>query len=95
MSHHGSEIHAEQNGNLERHVVSEIEDRVQYRRCFRYHRPAETCCGYGRLLQCITEKVKKQAEQRISSRYIMYVLSIHDLALQNTHRGRRHGKYEK
>ena len=59
MSQHDSEIHAIQNGNLERHEVSEIEDRVQCRRCLRYHRPGETCCGYGRFLQCITEKAKK------------------------------------
>ena len=38
---------------------------------------------------------KKQAEQRISSRYIMYVLSIHDSALKNAHRGRRQRKPEK
>ena len=29
VSHRVSEIHAEQNGNLERHEVSQIEDRVQ------------------------------------------------------------------
>ena len=95
MSHHDSEIHALQNGNLERHEVW-IEDRVQCRRCLRYHRPGETCCGYGRFFAMHHRQgQKKQAEQRISSRYIMYVLSIHDLALKNTHRGRRHGKSEK
>ena len=30
--------------------------------------------------QSITEEVKKQAEQRISSRIIVYVRDIHDLA---------------
>ena len=35
MSQHDSEFHAFQNGNLERHEVSEIEDRVQCRRCSR------------------------------------------------------------
>ena len=34
------------------------------------------------MLQGITEEVKKQAEQRINSRFIMYVLGIHDLALE-------------
>ena len=38
----------------------------------------------GRKLQGITEEVKKQAEQRISS--------VHDLALKKTQRGRRYGK---
>ena len=37
------------------------------------------------------EEVKKQAEQRISSRF-MNVLGIHDVALKNTQRGRRYGK---
>ena len=35
---------------------------------------------------------KKQAEQRISSRFIMYVLGIHDLSFKNTQRSRRSGK---
>ena len=89
-----SESHAEQNGNLERHEVSKIEDRVQCRRCLRYQRPGETFCGCGRMLQGITDEVKKQAEQRSSSRYIMYVPGIHDIALKNTQRSRRNGKSE-
>ena len=28
VSHRDSEMHAEQNGNLERHLVSKLEDRV-------------------------------------------------------------------
>ena len=48
-------------------------------------------CGCGRMLQDITEEVKKQEEQRTSSRFIMYVLGIHDLAQEQTQRGRRHG----
>ena len=51
----------------------------------------ETCCTCGRVLQGITQKVKKQAEQRINSRFIMYVLVIHNLALKNTYTGRHHG----
>ena len=43
-------------------------------------------------VQGITEGVKKQAEQRISSRFIMYVLGVHDLILKKTQRGRRNGK---
>ena len=38
----------------------------------------------------VTEEVKKQAEQRINSRFIMYVLGIHKLALKKTQRGRRY-----
>ena len=41
----GSETHAEQNGNLERHEVSKIEDRVQCPNCSRYLRFGETICG--------------------------------------------------
>ena len=37
------------------------------------------------MLQGIAEEVNKQAEQRISSRFITYVPDIHDLAL-NTQR---------
>ena len=38
-------------------------------RCLRYWRPGETFCGCGRVVQGITEEVKKQGEQRISSRF--------------------------
>ena len=79
VSHDVSEVHAKQNGNLERHEVSKIEDRVQCQRCQRYQRPGETFCGCGRMLQGITEEVKKQAEQRISSRPTTHVLVTHDL----------------
>ena len=72
-------IHAEHNGNMERHEVSKIEDRVQCRRCPRNSRPGETLCGCGRVLQGITEEVRKQAEQRISSRLIMYVPGMEHL----------------
>ena len=41
--------------------------------------------------QGITEDVKKQAGQRINSRFIMYVLGIHKSALKKTQRGRRFG----
>ena len=34
VSHQDSEFHAEQNGNLQRHEVSMIEDRVQCQICF-------------------------------------------------------------
>ena len=44
------------------------------------------------MLQGITEGVKKQAEQRISSRFIMYVPVVHDSALKKTESGRRDGK---
>ena len=47
----------------------------------RYSRPGETFCCCGRMLQGITDEVKKQAEQRIS-RYIMWVSGIHDLVLK-------------
>ena len=65
---------------LERHEISKIEDRVQCQRCLRYHRPGKVFCGYGLMLHGITKEVKKQAEQRIGSRYIMYVPTIHDVA---------------
>ena len=43
----------------------------------------ETFCGCCRMFHCIIDEVKKQADQRISSRCIMYVLVIHDLTLKN------------
>ena len=46
----------------------------------------------AKMLKSLTEEVKKQAEQRISSRYIMCVLGIHDLALKIPEGGRRYGK---
>ena len=55
-------------------------------KCLRYSRPVETCCDCGRMLQDITEVVKKQAEQRINSRYMMYVLRIHDALKNRQHR---------
>ena len=55
---------------------------MQCPKCLRYSRPGETCCICGRMLQGITDEAKKQAEQRISSRYIMYVLGFCDLALK-------------
>ena len=64
--------------NLERDAVSKIEDRVRCRKCWIYQRLGLTFCGQGRMLTDITEEVKKQTEQRISSRYIMYVPDIHD-----------------
>ena len=36
------------------------------------------------MLQGITEEVKKQTEERISSRYIMYIHGIHDIAGRKT-----------
>ena len=51
-----------------------IEDRVQCQICLGYHRPGEACSICGHMLQRITEEVKKQAEQRIRSRFIMYFL---------------------
>ena len=78
VSHHDLGIHAEQNDNLERHETSKIEDRVQSLKHLRYRRPGEQHCGCGRVLHGITEEVKKQAEQRVSSRFIMYVLGTND-----------------
>ena len=78
VTYNDSENHAEEKCNLERHAVSLIEDRVQCPKCLRYWRPGETFCGCGLLLQGITDELKKQAEQRINSRYIMYVPDIHD-----------------
>ena len=77
---------------LERHEVLKIEDRVQCRMCFAHQRQGETCCIGGIILQGITEEVKKQAEQRINCRFIMYVPGIHKLALKNNQIGRSYGK---
>ena len=43
------------------------------------------------MLQGITEEVKKQADQRIHSRIIMYVPGVDDLVVKNAQRGRRSG----
>ena len=90
-SHPDSEIRDEQTATLERHEMSKMEDRVQCPKWCRYSRPVETCCGCGRMLQGLTKEVKKQAEQRISSRFIMYVLGIHKSALKNIQGSRRCG----
>ena len=70
---------------------NDMKDRVQCQICFTYQRPGEASCPFGRMVQGITEEVKQLAEERISSRFIMYVLRIHDLTLKNTQRGRRYG----
>ena len=49
--------------------------------------PGETFCGCGRMLQGLTNEVQNQAEQRVSSRFIMHVPVIHGLALKNTPKG--------
>ena len=43
------------------------------------------------MLQDVTEEIKKQAEQRVSSPSIMYVPGVHKLALENTQWNRRYG----
>ena len=43
VSPQNGEIHAGKIGNLERHEVSNIVDRVQCHRCLRHQRPGETC----------------------------------------------------
>ena len=75
-----------QNGNLERHEVFKIEDRAQCQTCFKYQILGETFCFCGSSPQSITAEVKKQAGQRINSRFIMY-----KLALKNIQRGQRYG----
>ena len=64
-----SENHAPQNGHSERHEF--FKDRVLCQICFKYQRPGETFCTCGSILRGITEEVKKQAEQRINSQFIM------------------------
>ena len=85
VSHNDSEIHAEQNGNLKRHEISKIEGRVQCRRCLRYSRPGETFLRLWTYVASTTDEIKKQADQRISSRFIMYVL--HDFAMEKKPKG--------
>ena len=70
-----------------------IEDRVRCPRCFKHHTPGETWCTCGSMLQGIAEKIKKEAEQRINSRVIMYAFETHNLALKNAQRGRRLGNF--
>ena len=72
VSHRDSETHALRDGNLERHEVSKTEDRVRWPMCFKYQGPGETFWTCGRKLHGITQEVKKQAEQRMNSRFIMY-----------------------
>ena len=80
-----------QMGNLERHEVLKIEDRGQCQTCLEYQRPGENFCSCGSILHCVTAEVKKQAEQRINGRFIMYVPGFHNLALKNIQRGPRYG----
>ena len=46
------------------------------------------------MLQGITEEAKKQAEQRISNPFVLYLPVIRDLALKKTQRSQRVGKSE-
>ena len=46
------------------------------------------------MLQGITDQFRKQAEQRMSSRFIMNVPGICGSAEKNTQKGRRYGKSE-
>ena len=71
--------------------VFKIEDRVQCQMCFKYHRPSETFCTCGSIPQGITEEVKKQAEQGINSRFMMYVPGVHNVASNYVPRGRCYG----
>ena len=52
--------------------------------CITHHRPGETFCTCGRMLQGITEEDKKQAEQRIKNRFTMYVPGNHNSELKST-----------
>ena len=67
------------------------EDRVQCHTCFKYQRPGDTFCICGSVLQGITAEVKKQAEQRIIGRFVVYVPGVHKLALKKIQRGRPYG----
>ena len=66
---------AEQNGDLERHEVSKIEDHVQCQMCSRNPIFCKTVCGCGRVLHGI-----RQSNDR-------YVHDVHYLALKDTQRG--------
>ena len=58
VSQRDSETHALQNGNLERHEVSKVEDRDQCQICCKYQRPSAAFCTCGSTLQGIAEQVK-------------------------------------
>ena len=64
----------------QRQEVLKVEDRVRCQPCFKYQRQSETLCTCGSSRQGITEEVKKQTDQRINGRFIMYVPSVHNLA---------------
>ena len=72
-------IMLEKKKTSKRHEVWNIEDRVQ---CPKYsrQRPGE---HFAVVVVCYKASPKKQAEQRISSRFIMYVPGIHKLALRS------------
>ena len=72
---------------------SKIGDRVQCQIYFKYQRPGETFCTCGSILQGITEEVNNQAEQRINSRFIMYVHGILQLSIEEYLKGRRYGNF--
>ena len=89
VSHDDSEIHAERNGNLERHEASKIEDRAQCRRCLEILETRRNLWRQWSYFAGITDKRKKQAEQRISKRFIMYVPGVHKVASKNTQKACR------
>ena len=99
-SHQDSEIHAEQNGNLERHEVSKIEDRVQCPKCLRYqgtrrnilrlwsyaarHHRRGQEAGRARNLQWIHQTLKK-AKDYLDSEQKHYCGTIVDRYLEDEH----------
>ena len=91
-SHRDAEIHALQNGNLQRPEVSKIEDRVQCQTRVKYQKSrrdffvlVETCC------KALPRRSSSRQKQRINSRFIMYVPGIHNTALRKIQRGRCYG----
>ena len=73
------EIHAAQTGNLDRHDVFKIEERLQCRRCLKYSKPGETYCGCG----CIFAGHHQQGPGAGRATNPQLIPGINDSALKN------------
>ena len=77
VSHRDSEIHVEQHGNLGRHEVSKIEDRVQCQVCFQYQKTRRDMLD---LRECATSHYRRgQAASRATNQQ-----SIHHVRSWNS-----------
>ena len=92
VSHRDSQNHAGINGNVERHDVSQIEDRVQFTICLKYKRQGETCCTSGRMLP--RHHLGGQEAGRATNQQSIHRVGLFSFTTWTTQSGRRYGSSE-